>query len=389
MRKIAVVTATRAEYGLLTPLILRIDEDEALELKLIVTGMHLSDKYGYTAHVIQKDGFLIAHKIPILEDDNTSYGVSVTMANAIKGFADCFRQDRPDMVVILGDRTEMLGVAAAAMNERIPIAHIHGGEVTEGAVDDCIRHALTKMSYLHFTSTEVYRNRVIQMGETPDRVFNVGALGVENIRNVHLISKEELEEFTGASLDGAYAVVTFHPVTLEENTAEEQVEELCAAMSSRDDIFFFITAANADAGGEEVNRLFREYAENHENAKFIYSFGVQRYLSVVKNASFVLGNSSSGIVEVPVLGVPTINIGDRQRGRIGAESVIHCEPERGSIMEAMEKAESKEFINSISNMENPYEKVGTSRAIVEIIKDFLFNERIELKKKFYNLDKSI
>ena len=204
MKKIAVVTATRAEYGLLTPLIRRIDEDEALELDLIVTGMHLSDKYGYTANAIQKDGFLIAHRIPILEKDNTS-----------------------DMVVILGDRTEMLGVAVAAMNERIPIAHIHGGEVTEGAVDDCIRHALTKMSYLHFTSTEAYRNRVIQLGEAQDRVFNVGALGVENIRNVQLMGREELEKFTGVSLDRAYAVVTFHPVTLEKNTAVDQVTEVC------------------------------------------------------------------------------------------------------------------------------------------------------------------
>ena len=385
MKKIAVVTATRAEYGLLTPLIRRIDEDEALELDLIVTGMHLSDKYGYTANAIQKDGFLIAHRIPILEKDNTSCGVSITIANALREFAHCFEQDHPDMVVILGDRTEMLGVAVAAMNERIPIEHINGGEVTEGAVDDCIRHELTKMSYLHFTSTEAYRNRVIQLGEAQDRVFNVGALGVENIRNVQLMGREELEKFTGVSLDRAYAVVTFHPVTLEKNTAVDQVTEVCAAMEIRDDIFFFITAANADEGGDEVNRLLREYAESHKNAKFIYSFGMQRYLSIVKYASFVLGNSSSGIIEVPSLGVPTVNIGVRQRGRIKSKSVIHCEPEKQSIIAAIEKAMSKEFVSGISNMVNPYEKEETSKTITEIIKDFLFKQKIDLKKGFYDV----
>lgn len=385
MKKIAVVTATRAEYGLLSPLIRRIDEDRTLELDLIVTGTHLSDKYGNTIDDIKKDGFLIAHKIFILEEDNTSYGVSLTIANTIRGFADCFQQDRPDMVLILGDRTEMLGVAVAAMNERIPIAHIHGGEVTEGAVDDCIRHALTKMSYLHFTSTEVYRKRVIQLGEDPERVFNVGALGIENIRNVQLMNKEELEESTGVSLDGVYAVVTFHPVTLEEDTAVKQVEELCAAMAFREDIFFFITAANADAGGEEINQLFKEYVESHTNAKFVYSFGVKSYLSIVKYAAFVLGNSSSGIVEVPVLEVATIDIGDRQRGRIDPKSIIHCDPKKESIVEAMEKVQSKEFKNSIRDMENPYERKGTSMMIVNIIKEILLNAKIDLKKKFYDL----
>ena len=257
--------------------------------------------------------------------------------------------------------------------------------ISEGAVDDCIRHALTKMSYLHFTSTEAYRNRVIQLGEAQDRVFNVGALGVENIRNVQLMGREELEKFTGVSLDRAYAVVTFHPVTLEKNTAVDQVTEVCAAMEIRDDIFFFITAANADEGGDEVNRLLREYAESHKNAKFIYSFGMQRYLSIVKYASFVLGNSSSGIIEVPSLGVPTVNIGVRQRGRIKSKSVIHCEPEKQSIIAAIEKAMSKEFVSGISNMVNPYEKEETSKTITEIIKDFLFKQKIDLKKGFYDV----
>ena len=219
MKKIAIVTATRAEYGLLTPLIRRIINDKELKLELIVTGAHLSDKQEYTINAIYEDGFPISHIIPILEGGNSAYDISATMANAIRGFARCFRDDRPDMVVILGDRTEMLGIASAAMNERIPIAHIHGGEITEGAVDDCIRHALTKMSYIHFTATEEYRNRVIQLGESPNRVFNVGSLGTENILNEKLMNENEIRDDIGISLDKKYSVVTFHPVTLVDETA--------------------------------------------------------------------------------------------------------------------------------------------------------------------------
>ena len=380
MKKIAVITATRAEYGLLIPLIRRITEDAELELCLIVTGTHLSDKYGCTINAIRKDGFLIAHEIPILEDGNTSFDISLTMANATKGFAACFRDDRPDMVVILGDRTEMLGVAVAAMNERIPIAHIHGGEVTEGAVDDCIRHALTKISYLHFTSAEVYRKRVIQMGESPERVFHVGALGLENIKNVQLFSRKELEDSIGVGLGKEYAVVTFHPETLEENTAESQVEEICAAMEARSEIFFLITAANADAGGENVNRLFMKYVEKCKNACFVYNLGTKFYLSAIKNAAFVLGNSSSGIYEAPALGVPTINIGNRQKGRLMAESVINCIPKREEIMRAMEKAEKSEhFISTL------FGDGKTSEKIVKTIKVYLMKKNISLKKGFYEV----
>lgn len=378
MKKIAVITATRAEYGLLLPLIQRIDQDRELELRLIVTGTHLSDKYGHTIDAIREDGFWIAHEIPILEDGNTPYDVSLTMGNAIKRFAACFRDDRPDMMVILGDRTEMLGVAAAAMNERIPIAHIHGGEVTEGAVDDCIRHALTKMSYLHFTSTEVYRRRVIQLGENPDRVFNVGALGTENILHQEMLNNENLRQELEIAQNIPYAVVTYHPVTLEANTAKEQAGELCAAMESRGDIFFLITAANADAGGESMNRLLMEYATGHGNAKFVYSLGMKRYLSAVKYAAFVLGNSSSGILEAPVLGTPTVNIGNRQKGRLTAETVINCGQDRESIIYAMERAERME--HKVSYI---FGEGKTSEKIVEVIKDHLIRNRIDLKKGFY------
>ncbi len=380
MKRIAVVTATRAEYGLLMPLLRKIESDENLELDLIVTGTHLSDKHGHTIDEIRQDGFLISHQFPILEEGNTPYDISVTIANAIKSFAVCFRDDRPDMVIILGDRTEMLGVASAAMNERIPIAHIHGGEVTEGAVDDCIRHALTKMSYLHFTSTESYRRRVIQLGENPERVFNVGALGAENILNQELIREDVLRKEAGIPHNKLYALVTYHPVTLEFCTVKEQINELCSVMEAWEDMFFLITASNADTGGDEANRLLIDYCENHANAKFVYSLGMKRYLSAVKYAGFVLGNSSSGILEAPVLGTPTINIGDRQKGRIMADTVICCEPKKESILNAMTEA-----VNMQHMATNIYGKGNTSLQIVQVIKEFLLHDKIGLKKGFYDL----
>lgn len=379
MKRIAIVTATRAEYGILTPLIRAVDADGQLELDLIVTGMHLSEKYGSTVSFIEEDGFLIKHKIPILERGNTPYDISLTMANAIEGFAKCFKEDRPDMLVILGDRTEMLGIASAAMNERIPIAHIHGGEVTEGAVDDCIRHALTKMGFLHFTAAEAYRNRVIQLGEHPDRVFNVGSLGTENIRNCPLMKEIEIRKSAEIPAETPYAVVTFHPVTLEEETAEVQTEELCKVMHDRSDVFFLMTMANADAGGDIVNRIVGEFARKHDNAKLAANLGMIRYLSAVKYAEFVLGNSSSGILEAPVLGTPTVNIGDRQKGRLMAETVICCEPEAESIKGAIWEAERLEH--------QPVYLYGdgtTSDKIVQIMKSVL-DAGIEMKKVFYDL----
>lgn len=379
MKKIAIVTATRAEYGLLTPLIRRVIEDNELELDLIVTGAHLSAKYGHTIDAIRGDGFPITCEIPILDEENTPYGISITMANAIKGFAACFRDDRPDMVVILGDRTEMLGVASAAMNERIPIAHIHGGEVTEGAVDDCVRHAITKMSYLHFTSTDTYRRRVIQLGEDPDRVFNVGALGAENILHEHLMSKEEIRKDLGIESSQLYAIVTFHPVTLENNTVKDEVCEMLRAMDSYPEIFFLITASNADVGGDIANKMLRDYCSMHGNCVFTHSLGMRRYLSAVKYASFVLGNSSSGILEAPVLGTPAVNIGDRQKGRLLADTVINCIPQYGDIIRAIDNALVME--HRASGM---YGEGGTSKEMIRVIKRHLKNDKKTLMKEFYN-----
>lgn len=379
MKKIAIVTATRAEYGILTPLIRKVNDDKELELDLIVTGTHLSKKYGDTVSFIEEDGFPIARLIPIMEEGNTPYDISLIMANAIKGFAKYFQEDRPDMVIILGDRTEMLGVACAAMNERIPIAHLHGGEVTRGAVDDCVRHALTKMSYLHFTSAEEYRKRVIQLGEDPDRVFNVGSLGTENILHVPLLDEEQIRELTGIPKEIPYSVVTFHPVTLEKDTAEVQTRELCKAMDKRQDLFFLITMANADSGGDVVNSIIDEFAGMHKNAKFVANLGLVGYLSAVRRAKFVLGNSSSGIIEAPVIGTPTVNIGDRQQGRLMADTVVCCEPRSDAIENAMIIAEKMEHCPSYL-----YGDGKTSDKIIEIIKNILQDE-MELKKVFYDL----
>ena len=380
MKKVAVVTATRAEYGILTPLIKAINDDSELELDLIVTGTHLSEKHGYTKKFIEADGLPIAHEIPILENGNTPYDISITMANAVRGFAECFKNDRPDIVIILGDRTEMLGIASAAMNERIPIAHLHGGEVTEGAVDDCVRHALSKMSYLHFTSTEVYRKRVIQLGESPERVFFVGALSTENILKAPLKSESVIRNDVGIPTDKPYSVVTFHPVTLEENSAKEQTLELCRAMEQKNEYFYLITMANSDAGGDTVNTIFANFADKHDNVKLVSSLGMIRYLSAVKYAKFVLGNSSSGIVEAPVLGTPTVNIGDRQRGRLMADTIINCSPDIESIVGAIKRAEIAEHTPTLM-----YGDGETSAKIVSVIKDYLLNGKIDLKKKFFDL----
>lgn len=379
MKKVAVVTATRAEYGILRPLIFRLKEEQELCLQVIATGTHLSEKYGNTQVEIEKDGINIFRKIPILEEGNTAYDISCTMANALRNFALYFKEEQPDLVIVLGDRTELLGICAAAMNERIPIAHLHGGEVTEGAVDDCIRHAITKMSYLHFPATEEYRKRIIQLGEEPERVFNVGALGVENILHTPLLSYEEICKQAGIPKDRDYVVMTFHPVTLEKATARAQTEELLKAIEQQKDWFYLITMANADVGGDIVNQMLQQFAEKKENIKLVPSLGMVRYLSAVKYSRFVLGNSSSGIIEAPSLGIPTVNIGDRQKGRLMADTIISCEPRCEDIVDAMRLADRTE--HRVSTI---YGDGNTSEKIVTIIKDFLFHEKINLKKTFYD-----
>lgn len=380
MKKIAIVTATRAEYGILHPLIMRLLADDMWETQVVVTGTHLEEEFGYTCREIEQDGIPIYRKIPIMEMGDDAYAVNRTMANALCGFGAYFRDEKPDLLILLGDRTELLAIASAAMNEQIPIAHLHGGELTQGAVDECVRHAITKMSYLHFASAEEYQRRIIQMGEEPSRVFNVGALGVENILREQLLSCQELRAAVDFPADQPYAVVTFHPVTLEKNTAEKQVNELLAAMKQRSDLFFLITKANSDAGGRRINELMEERVAKCSNMKLVASLGMKKYLSALKYAKFVLGNSSSGIIEAPALHIPTVNIGDRQQGRMMAESIVNCQPECASILAAIDRALEMEGLSCA----NPYGDGHTSEKIVEILEKYMSQERIDLKKRFYD-----
>jgi GDP/UDP-N,N'-diacetylbacillosamine 2-epimerase (hydrolysing) len=385
-KQIGVLTATRAEFGLLKPLILRLMDEEAFEVKVLVTGAHLSSLFGNTYKEIEEANIPIDVKIECLTQGDEPKDISNNMAMALTGFGEYFHKNQLDLLVVLGDRYETLAVCVAAMNAEIPIAHIHGGETTEGAIDEAVRHSITKMSQLHFTSTDVYKNRVIQMGEQPDKVFNVGALAVENTRNTDFISREELGNELGIDLNKQYAVVTFHPVTLEENSGVEQVDELLDALEHFPEMSFIITKANADAGGRRINKRIDEYASNHENVVAVTSLGVRRYLSAVKESVAVIGNSSSGIIEAPCFHVPTVNIGDRQKGRLMPDSVICCEPKKDEIILAIKKAISEEFCQEVKGMSNPFGDGETSKQIVSVLKEeFEINGSINLMKKFYDI----
>lgn len=386
MKKLCVVTATRAEYGLLRPLIAKISEDEYFELCLVVTGTHLSQKFGYTITEIEKDGFCISEKIDIFNDDFSDVGICKAMGVASGKFGEMYGRQKPDMLIILGDRYELMPICSSATIMGIPIAHISGGELTEGVIDEAVRHCVTKMSYLHFPGCERYRQRIIQLGEQPERVFNYGDIGVENIRNMEYLSKKQLEESLEIPLDKPFASVTFHPVTLEKGTAESQTRELIAALQRYPNIDFIVTMANADSQGEIINKIFKECERESENIFLFSSLGIQRYLSLLKYAQFVIGNSSSGIVEAPCFGIPTINIGDRQKGRLRAESVVDCLPVEKSICESIELVMSEEFREIAKNAKNPYGEGNTSIKILETIKDYLQKEKIHLKKKFFDIE---
>ena len=384
MKKICILTATRAEYGLLSPVIKKLNNIPEFDVRVVVTGMHLSPEFGLTYREIENDGVNIDRKIEMLLSADTPSAITKSMGVALMGFADYFAEINPDALVVLGDRYETLAVCIAAMNEKIPIFHIHGGETTEGLIDEAIRHAITKMSMFHFTSTEQYRKRVIQLGEHPSRVFNVGALGVENVLSISTISKEELGRELGINLDTCYAVGTYHPVTLEEYSAEKQVMELIHAIEKNAKITFIFTKANADQNGATINKILDDYTKKLKNLYLFDSLGVKKYLSVVKGARFVIGNSSSGLIEVPSFGIPTIDIGDRQRGRVSGDSVIHCKPEFKDIDKAINMAMSSEFRQKIVNAPNPY---GTGNVSDKICQNILLilSKKNDLKKKFYDL----
>lgn len=387
MKKIiSILTATRAEYGLLKPIIKKLSDIDEFDIRVVVTGMHLSSEFGFTYKEIENDGFIIDKKIDILLSSDSSVSVSKSMGLAIISFADYFSFLKPDLLLVLGDRYETLAVAIAAMNERIPIAHIHGGEKTEGAIDDAIRHAITKLSYIHFTSTDEYKKRVIQLGENPDRVYKVGAIGVENILKEKLLTKKELLNYFKIDESKPYAIATFHPVTLETDTAKKQVVELLEVCKEYKNINFIFTKSNADENGRILNNIIEDYELKNDNIKLFSSLGMIRYLSAIKYSFMVIGNSSSGLLEAPTFKVPTINIGDRQKGRIKADSVIDCTPDRISIKNAIKKAMSMEFKQVLKNTVNPYEDVNTSDKIIEVIKKYMLKEKIELKKTFYDME---
>lgn len=384
MKKICVVTGTRAEYGLLKPLIKRINDDNEVELQLVVTGMHLSPEFGLTYHEIEEDGFCITDKNEMLLSSDTPNGITKSIGLATIGFADIFTRNEPDMIVLLGDRYEIFAAATAAMIHRIPIAHIHGGELTEGAVDDAIRHSITKMSTIHFTSTEEYRNRVIQLGEQPQNVYCVGALGVENIKNQKLLSKEELEKSINFCLDRSYVVVTYHPVTLESDTAEIQIKNLLNALDCFKEYKIIFTKANADTEGRIINQLIDEYVkQNRDRAVAVTSLGMVRYLSTLKYCQMVIGNSSSGLLEAPSFKIPTVNIGNRQKGRVRSESVIDCGYDESQIIEAIKRAEYIEKSEKCKQVTNPYEGLNTSNRIYQKMKEYLYNGTSN--KTFYDM----
>jgi len=385
MIRIDILTTTRAEYGLLRPLIRNMAKDAWFDMRILVSGTHLSESFGMTCQEIEKDNFGEFLKLPILSEKKGTIGVAETMANAIIRFAGLFEKDKPDFLLVDGDRYETAAVCIAALNANIPIIHLGGGATTEGAVDENFRHMITKMSWLHFPTAEVYRQRIIRMGEEPDRVYTVGSLGLENIKNETLLEKDELEKSIGFLLDKPYAVVTFHPVTKEDGTAEQQMMELLNACETSVDMKFVFTKANADCEGDKINALLDQYANKHSKQCIcVASLGVVKYLSALKYCAFVMGNSSSGIIEAPSFGIPTINIGDRQKGRLQADSVLNCKPEKQELLKTMQLAMSQEIRLKCHNTINPFGDGNVSQKIIRVIKEKCSGGGDFLKKKFYD-----
>jgi len=385
MVKICIITGTRAEYGLLYWLMKEIDADKELELQIIATGMHLSPEFGYTYQQIEKDGFVINKKVDMLLSSDSEVGISKSMGLGMIGFADAFSDLKPDLVVVLGDRFEIFSAVSAAMIAKIPVAHLHGGETTEGAFVESIRHGITKMSHLHFTATEEYKSRVVQLGEHPDRVFNVGGMGVENIERLQLQSRDEFEKSINFKLNKQNILVTFHTVTLENATAKEQFQELLDAIDELEETNIIFTKANSDTDGRIINQMIDKYvSKNCDKSIGFTSLGQLKYLSALQYVDAMVGNSSSGLLEAPSFKLGTINLGDRQKGRIKADSVVDCLPDKASIKNAFKMLYSKEFQSVIKTSKNPYGDGCASKTIVKIIKQTNFDDI--LKKSFYDLN---
>jgi GDP/UDP-N,N'-diacetylbacillosamine 2-epimerase (hydrolysing) len=383
MKKIAIFTGTRAEYGLLSPLMKAIKNDTDFDLQILVSGMHLSPEFGMTFRQIEKDGFVITEKVEMLLSSDTANGIVKSAGLGMIGFADALDRMKPDFVVILGDRFEAFSVATAAFLMKFPIIHLHGGESTEGATDEALRHAITKMAYLHFTSTEIYRKRVIQLGENPMRVFNVGAIGLDNIQTLKLLTIKELCNSLNFKTEQPYLLVTFHPVTLESISSEKQFVELLQALLKFPDLQVIFTLPNADTDGRKIIEMIQTFVAIDEKKYVAFTrLGQLRYLSAMKHAAAVVGNSSSGIIEAPSFGIPTVNIGDRQKGRAKVDTVIDCENDEKSIILAIKMAISEDFQAKCKTIENIYGDGKTTQRIMKTLKN---QGEIELKKSFFDL----
>lgn len=384
MKNICIVTATRAEYGILKPIIKKISLCQEMNLELVVTGTHLSPEFGLTYTEILEDGFEISEKIENVLSSDTPSAISKSMGITLISFSDYLKRKNIDLIVLLGDRYEIFAVAIAAANEKIPIAHLHGGEITEGALDESYRHAISKLSTLHLTSTEEYKHRVMQLGESPYRVHNVGSLGVENVKNESLMTKEELETSLNIPITDRFAIVTFHPETLSNALTINQIEQLLEAIKNNNDFQYIFTKANSDSEGRLINMKIEEFVKDNDNCFLFSSLGMKRYLSLLQYATFVLGNSSSGIIEVPSFKIPTIDIGNRQKGRVSAKSVHHVNCVSKEIDSAIKYVQTQNFRLSKLNGDNPYEGVETSEKILKIFKSFLSEDRKGIKKTFYD-----
>ena len=382
-RRICVVTGTRAEYGLMRWIMSGILKSPSLALQVVVTGMHLSPEFGLTYRDIEKDGFSIDRKVEMLLSSDTPAGLAKSMGIGLIGFSEIFEHLKPDLMLVLGDRFEIFSAVAAATVARVPVAHLHGGEATEGLIDEAMRHCITKMSFLHFVATEEYRQRVIQLGEHPDRVFHVGGLGVDNIKRMRLLDRPDLEKSLEFELGPKNLLVTFHPVTLEDSTSTCQMKELLAALGQLSDTHLVFTMPNADTDGRVLFDLIRRFVVEKPNARAFTSLGQLRYLSCIRHVDGVIGNSSSGLTEVPSFRKGTINIGDRQRGRLKAASVIDCVPERNAILEAVRQLYSTEFQDIVASVKSPYGEGGASRRIVDTLEQMPLAG--VLKKKFFDL----
>ncbi len=383
MKTICVVTGTRAEYGLLRWVMEGVKKSPVLDLQLIVTGMHLSPEFGLTVNEIEADGFCIDRRVEMLVSSDTPAGITKSIGLGLIGFADAMRDLQPDLLLVLGDRYEILAASTSAMIARVPIAHLHGGEATEGLIDEAIRHSITKMSHLHFVAADDYKSRVIQLGEQPEKVFKVGGLGVDNIRNLKLLERDILEESLGLQFSTRNLMITFHPVTLDSGSSEGQMEELLAALHKLKDTHLIFTMPNADTGGRVLFKQIEKFVSKHKHASVFTSLGQLRYLSCIAQVDAVVGNSSSGLAEVPSFKKATINIGDRQRGRLKATSVIDCRPDRSAITQAIQKVYSAGFQSKLERAINPYGEGGASNAIIEVLERTSLDDIV--KKSFHDI----